>query len=155
MNKRHYSVIVAPGHRGFIQNMDTGALQADTSHILVPADSRIISMRIHRTALRHPVVSTPDVETVEIDCERIGELTKVQSDWREGLQDLAQSRVSNFNEDSTKSEAFCSETVSLGARERMVRKPVSCSAWRVRSVAVENRWRKLCRTTSGTRSREH
>ena len=29
---------------------------------------------------------------------RIGELTKVQSDWREGLRDLAQSRISNFNE---------------------------------------------------------
>ena len=29
---------------------------------------------------------------------RIGELTKVQSDWREGLQNLAQSGVSNFNE---------------------------------------------------------
>ena len=29
---------------------------------------------------------------------RIGELTKVQTDWREGLRDLAQSRISNFNE---------------------------------------------------------
>ena len=78
--------------------MTTGALQADTNHILVPADSRVISVRVHRTALRHHVVSTPNVEPVEIDDGRIGELTKVQSDWREGLRDLAQSRISNFNE---------------------------------------------------------
>ena len=69
--------------------MTTGALQKA---------SRIISMRAHRTALQHPVVSTPNVESAEIDDERIGELTEVQSDWREGLRDLAQSRVSNFNE---------------------------------------------------------
>ena len=62
------------------------------------ADSRIISMRVHRTALRHPVVSTPNVESVEIDDGRIGELPKVQPDWPEGLRDLAQSRVSYFYE---------------------------------------------------------
>ena len=78
--------------------MTTGALHADTGHILVQADSRVISMPVHRTALRHPVVFTPNVESVEIDDERIGEVTTVQSDWREGLRDLAQSRISNFNE---------------------------------------------------------
>ena len=30
-------LIVAPGHRDSIQNMFTGALQADTAHIMVPA----------------------------------------------------------------------------------------------------------------------
>ena len=78
--------------------MTTGALQADTGHILVPANSRLISMCVHRTALRHPVVFTPNVESVEIDDGRIGELTKVRSDWRGGLRDLARSRISNFNE---------------------------------------------------------
>ena len=32
VNKRHYTVIVAAGHRGFIQNVNIGELQADTSH---------------------------------------------------------------------------------------------------------------------------
>ena len=82
-NKRHDTFVVAPKHRGFIQNMTTGALQAD---------NRVISMRVHKTALRHPVVSTPNVEAAEIDDGRIGELTKVRLDWREGLRDLAQSR---------------------------------------------------------------
>ena len=39
-----HTVIVASGHKGLIQNMTTGALQADTSHILIAADSRAISM---------------------------------------------------------------------------------------------------------------
>ena len=56
-------------------------------------------MRVHRTALRHLVVSTPNVESVEIEDGRIGELTKVQSDWREGPAGSGtQSRVSNLNE---------------------------------------------------------
>ena len=58
VNKRHCTVVVAPGHGGSSQNVNTGALQADTSHILVPADSRVLSMLEHRTALSHPVVST-------------------------------------------------------------------------------------------------
>ena len=37
-DKRHYTFIVAPSHRDFIHNMTTGALQADTAHIMVPAD---------------------------------------------------------------------------------------------------------------------
>ena len=36
VNKRHHTFVVAPGLRGFIQNMTTGALHADTGHILVP-----------------------------------------------------------------------------------------------------------------------
>ena len=47
VNKRHHTIVVAPGHRGFIQIMTTGALHAETGHILVPADTRIISMRVH------------------------------------------------------------------------------------------------------------
>ena len=78
--------------------MTTGALLADTGHILVPADSRTISMRVFRTALRHPVLSTPNVDSVETNDERIGELTEVVPDWREGLRDLTQSRIRNFNE---------------------------------------------------------
>ena len=85
-------------HRGFIQNMTTGALHVNTGHILVSADSRVISMRVHKTALRHLVVFTPNVESVVIDGGRIAELTKVQPDWREGLRDLEQSRITNFNE---------------------------------------------------------
>ena len=33
--QRHYTFVVAPGHRGFIQDTTTGALQADMGHILV------------------------------------------------------------------------------------------------------------------------
>ena len=48
---------------------------------------------------------------------------------------------------STKSEAFCSETMmSLGVRERMARKPVLRSACRVSSVTARRRW-EFCRTT--------
>ena len=93
-------------------------------------------------------------ESVEIFDGRIGELTKVQSDWREGLRDLAQSRTSKLNEALDESQAFCSETMSLAARERTARKPVLCSACRARSVTAERR-REIGRTTSGVRSREH
>ena len=89
MNNRHYTVIVAAGHSGFIRVLTTCAVQTS---------SRSISVRAYRTALHHPDVSILNVEFVQIDDERIGELTKVQSDWREDLRDLAQSRVSNFNE---------------------------------------------------------
>ena len=37
-DKRHYTSIVAPRYGDFIQNMTTGALQADTAQIMVPAD---------------------------------------------------------------------------------------------------------------------
>ena len=37
-DKRHYIFIVAPGYGDFIQNMTTSALQADKTHIMVPAD---------------------------------------------------------------------------------------------------------------------
>ena len=43
-------------------------------------------------------MSTPNVESVEIDDGRIGELTKVRPDWRYGPRDLVQSRIRNFNE---------------------------------------------------------
>ena len=33
--KRHCTIIVAPGPRGFVQNMTTGTVQVDTIHILV------------------------------------------------------------------------------------------------------------------------
>ena len=49
---------------------------------------------------------------------RIGELTRVQSDWREGSANLVQSRISNFNK--ALDEAFCIEMMSLGAREESV-----------------------------------
>ena len=41
---------------------------------------------------------TPNVDSVETNDERIGELTEVEPDWREGLRDLTQSRIRNFNE---------------------------------------------------------
>ena len=41
---------------------------------------------------------TPNVDSVETNDERIGELTDVQPDWQEGPQDVAQSRIRNFNE---------------------------------------------------------
>ena len=44
---------------------------------------------VQKTALRHPVVSTPNVESAEIDDGSIGELAKIQSDWRGGLRDLS------------------------------------------------------------------
>ena len=37
-DERHCNLIVAPSHRDSIQNMTTGALQANTAHIMVPAD---------------------------------------------------------------------------------------------------------------------
>ena len=55
---------------------------------------------------------------------------------------------------STKWEAFCSETTSLGATESKARKPVLRSARRVSSVTAGRTW-QVCRTTSGARSREH
>ena len=55
-------------------------------------------MRVQRTALRHPLVSTPNVDSVESNDERIGELSEVQPDWQQGLRDLAQSRIRNFVE---------------------------------------------------------
>ena len=145
VNKGHYTFVVAPGHRGFIHDMTTGALHADTCHILVPADSRVISMRVHRQALHHPVVLTPNVES--------GELTTVQSDWREGLRDLEQSRISNLKEALDEVRNFLQRDDGLGARERMARKPVLRSACSASSVTAENRW-ESCRTTSG-RSREY
>ena len=54
----------------------------------------------------------------------------------------------------TKSETFCSETTSLGARERTARKPVLHSSCRVSPVTAESRW-EICRTTSRARSRDH
>ena len=35
--------IVAPRHRDFIQNTTTGALQADTAHIMAPADGNSVT----------------------------------------------------------------------------------------------------------------
>ena len=37
-DKRHSTIIVAPGHRDFIKNKTTDALQMDTALIMVPAD---------------------------------------------------------------------------------------------------------------------
>ena len=83
--KRHCTFVVAPGHRGFIQNITT--LHADTVTSWFQQTAK--SSRCVYT-LRHPVVFTPNVESVEIDDGSIGELTTVQSDWREGLWDLEQ-----------------------------------------------------------------
>ena len=40
-DKRHYTIIVAPGHRDFIKNMTTDALQMGTALIMVPADGSV------------------------------------------------------------------------------------------------------------------
>ena len=37
-DKRHHTIIVAPGHRDFIMNLTTDALQIGTALIMVPAD---------------------------------------------------------------------------------------------------------------------
>ena len=37
-DKRHYTIIVAPGHRDSIKNVTTDALQMGTALIMVPAD---------------------------------------------------------------------------------------------------------------------
>ena len=42
-DKQHYTFIVAPRHRDSSQNMITSALQADTAHITIPADSHSIT----------------------------------------------------------------------------------------------------------------
>ena len=39
-DKRHYILIVAPGHRSFIKNMTIGALQANTARNMVPTDGK-------------------------------------------------------------------------------------------------------------------
>ena len=44
-NKWHYTFIEAPGHRDFIKNMITDALQADTTHIMVPANGKSITTK--------------------------------------------------------------------------------------------------------------
>ena len=99
-------------------------------------------MRVHRTALRHPVVSTQNVESVETDGGRIGELTKVQTGEKAcGTWRSHGSATSTGH--STKSETFCSETMSLEAREKTARKPVLRSA------------RRVCTTTTRARSRDH
>ena len=36
--KQHYNLIVTPSHRDFIKNMTAEALQANTAHIIIPAD---------------------------------------------------------------------------------------------------------------------
>ena len=118
--------------------MTTGALQTD---------SRIMSMRAQRTALHHPVVFTPNVESVEIDDERIGEVTKVQSDWREGLRDQATVTDQQLQRGTQRSQKpSAARTTNLGAGERMAKKPVLRSACRVSSVKAERRW-EICRTT--------
>ena len=125
--------------------MTTGALLADTGHILVPADSRTISMRVQRTALRHPVLSTPNVDSVETNDERIGELSEVQPDWQEGLQDLAQSRIRNFNEALDEIRSLLQRDDESRSQERMARKPVLRSACRVSSVTAGNLQNNICK----------
>ena len=65
--------------------MTTAALQAD---------SRIISMRVNRTVLHHPVVFTPNVESVEIDNGR----QRSSQTGEKVCGTRRQSRISNFNE---------------------------------------------------------
>ena len=88
MNKRHCTFVVAPGAQRFHPERDLCRV----------ARRRGSHAGCRQTAESSRVVSTPNVESVEIDGGRICELTKVQSDWQEGQRDLAQSRVSNFNE---------------------------------------------------------
>ena len=40
-DKRHYTIIVAPGHRDFIKNMTTDGLQTGTALIMVPEDGSV------------------------------------------------------------------------------------------------------------------
>ena len=86
---------------------------------------------------------------------RIGELTKVQSDWREGPENLVQSRISNFNEaldEVRKSGAFFIEMMSLGARERTARKPILRSTSRVQFC---DGWAQRGKLQNNIKGREH
>ena len=44
-NKWYYTFIEAPGHRDFIKNMSTDALQTNTTHIMVPANGNLTTTK--------------------------------------------------------------------------------------------------------------
>ena len=55
-------------------------------------DSRIISIRVHRTALRHPILSTSNAESVEVgeDASRLSCLREPASPRRSSLSQVQQ-----------------------------------------------------------------
>ena len=51
-DKRHCTTIVAPGHRDFIKNLTTDALQMGTALIMVPADGSGAKSRDRSDSIR-------------------------------------------------------------------------------------------------------
>ena len=153
VNKRHCTFVVAPGAQRFHPERDlcrvarrrgshAGCRQtAESSRCVYTEQLSVILSCPHRTwnLLR----STVGAFASSRRSSQTGK--KANGTWRSHGS-------ATLTRHSTKSETLCSETMSLGARERMARKPVLRSACRVSSVTPGRRW-EICRTTSGPDTR--